>query len=69
MGHPRFEARRKPGNLRSPIGQQRCRRYQKGRFSFVSGLVLQRQQQRQDLNGLAETHVVGKAGSEPELGE
>jgi hypothetical protein len=32
------------------------------RFSLISGLVLQYQQQRQNLYGLAEPHVVGEAG-------
>ena len=36
---------------------------------LVPRFVLQHQQQRQDLNRLAEPHVVGKAGPKPELCE
>ncbi len=48
-----------------PVGQQRCGQHQQGRLLAAS--LFQYQQQGNDLHGLAQTHVVGQAGAEPQL--
>ena len=52
-------------DLRRPVGQQRCRSDQQARL-VLGSLPLLDQQQRQDLDRLAQTHVVGQAGAKPE---
>jgi len=69
MDHDGLEAWRKAGNLRGPVREQRGRSNQKARFRLILGLVLQHQQQGQNLDGLAEPHVVRKASAKPELGQ
>ena len=62
MRHDRSEAWRKSPNLGSLVGKQRGGRYQKTRLTPRFRFVLENQQQRQDLDRLAETHVIRKAG-------
>ena len=69
MDDERLQARREARDLRRPVGEQRGRRHQQRRLALARPLLLQHQQQRQDLDGLAEPHVVGEAGAEPEPGE
>ena len=68
MGDDRLQARCKACDLGRPVGEQRCRRHQQAGlgpgFDIARSLVLQHQQQRQHLDGLAEPHVVGKACAE-----
>ena len=40
-----------------------------GRAAASATFVLRKQQQRKDLDGLAETHVIGEAGAEPETAD
>src|SRR4051812_34602243 len=51
-----------------PIGEQRRRGHQQARLGMVSSLLLD-QQQRQDLDRLAQAHVVGKACSQAKPGQ
>ena len=69
MEHDRFEARCEALDLGSPIGEQGGRRHEKAGLALLARLVLQHQKQRQDLDGLAEPHVVGQAGSKPQPGQ
>jgi hypothetical protein len=54
-------------DLRHPVGQQRRGGHEEAgrRRPIVVGLSLH-QQQRQNLDGLAEPHIIGKAGSKPQ---
>ena len=56
------ERRCKPGHLCLPVAQQRRRKNQERGFCAL--LALQSQEQCQNLDGLAEPHVVGQAGPE-----
>ena len=60
----RGEARR----LRRPVGEQRGRRDDERRASFAR-LLAEPQDEGEQLDGLAEPHVVGEAGAEAEFGE
>ena len=65
-----FEAWREFFDLAGPIGEQRSGRDNEARARRrVGAVALRKQQQRQDLDGLAETHVVGEAGPEPETAD
>jgi hypothetical protein len=57
---------RKARRLGRPIGEKRGGHYQEARRG-VRFASIKRHQQGQDLNGFAETHVVGKASAETEL--
>ena len=61
MGDNYLEAWRKSGNLCRPVGEQRSRRHEQAGLPLLPGLVLQHQQQRQHLDGLAKPHVVCEA--------
>ncbi len=68
MEHDRSQARRKSGNFRRPIGEQRGRRHQKPRFAdFPLSSFFNTSSSDKHLDRLAESHVVGKtrAKSEP----
>ena len=69
MGDERIQTRRKAFQLRRPVGEKRSGRNQKTWLPLVAILVSQHQQQREYLNGLAQSHIVGEAGPETELGE
>ena len=69
VGDKRLQARREPCDLRGPVGEQRGRRDEQARPRLIAGFTFQHQQQRQHLDGLAEAHVVGEAGAEPEPGK
>ena len=63
-----LQRRRKACRLVTPVPEQRRRNHEKGRCSQPSRAVATlAEQQRQHLDGLAETHVVGKAGAEAQL--
>jgi len=65
-----FEARREFFDLAGPIGEQRSGRDNEARTRRrVGAVALRKQQQRQDLDGLAEAHVVGEAGPKPETAD
>jgi len=65
-----FEAWREFFDLAGPIGEQRSGRDEQARTRRrVSAVALRKEQQRQDLDGLTETHVVGEAGPEPETAD
>ena len=66
----RLQARCESLDLRGPVGEQRGRAPPAGSAcGRSSALLLQHQQQRQDLDGLAEPHVVGETGAEPQAGQ
>ena len=69
MGDERLQPRRKAFDFRRPVGEQRCRRHQQARLRPGAILALENEQQRKHLNGLAESHIVGKTGSETEFRE
>ena len=56
-------------DLGRPVGQQRRRRHQQARRRAAAPSALQHQQQRQHLDGLAQTHVVGQARAQSEAGQ
>ncbi len=57
-------------DLRRPVRQQRCRRHQQARLVPRIAIVpALREQQRQNLDRLAEPHVVGQACPEPQPGQ
>ena len=60
MHDRRLQVGRESLDLRRPVGQQRGGRHQQARPAPL------RQQQRQHLDRLAQPHVVGEAGAEPE---
>ena len=62
------QRRRKPRRFASPVPQQR-RRYdqQRRRPLLCGGFMAEAQQQRQDLDRLAQAHVVSQAGAEAQL--
>ena len=67
MHDHRLQAGREFFDFRRPVGQQRGGRHQQARPTLRTAiLALLRQQQRQNLDRLAEPHVVGKAGAEPQ---
>ena len=70
MGDQRLQAWRKAFDFRGPVGEQRSGRHQQA-WLLLRRLALasEHEQQRRDLNGFAEPHVVGQASPEPELRE
>ena len=66
MDHDRLQRRREAGNLRRPVGEQRGWHDQQRWSRHVRLLLLEDQKQRQDLDRLAESHVVGEAGAQPQ---
>jgi hypothetical protein len=69
MDYTQLDIRRKSGNFRNPVGEQRGRGHEKTWPPLAFGLALQHEQKRKDLDSLAKPHVVGKAGPKPELSE
>jgi hypothetical protein len=65
----RFQARREAFHLGSPVRQKRSGRDQQARLPITIGPAMEHEQQRQYLDGLAESHVVGKTGPEAQLRE
>ena len=68
MGDEHVERRRETLGLGRPIGEQRSRSDDQARPPLAAARG-ERQQQGQHLDGLAEPHVVGKAGAEAETRE
>ena len=66
MGDEHAQGRREPVDLGLPVGDQRCGDHEQGGTACDAGALLQREQERQDLHGLAEPHVVGQAGAQSE---
>jgi hypothetical protein len=64
-----LQTRREARGFERPVGQKRSRRDQEAwrLLCRALGLLIERLKQRQDLDRLAETHVVGEAGAEPKL--
>jgi hypothetical protein len=72
MGDEESQRRREPFDLRGPIRQQRGGRHQQARGSrrrcrpLRRRFVLENQEQRQYLDGFAQSHVVRETGAKPE---
>ena len=65
-----LQARHEALDLRRPVGEQRRRRHQQARSPSVLGrLTLQHHEQREHLNGLAQTHIVGETAAKTEAGQ
>ena len=62
MSSIELKIRRELHDLIRPVGEQRCGDHHKARALLSP--VLQQVKQRQDLHGLAEPHVIGKAHAE-----
>jgi len=62
--HQDPQGRGKPGQFPLPVSHQRNRAHQQ-RWPFCQALFLLMQEQRDDLNRLAQTHVVNQAGARP----
>ena len=60
-----LQRRREPLDLRLPVGDQRGRHDEQTGAGLA--LLFQGEQQGDDLNGLAQAHVVGQAGAQAEL--
>ena len=71
MGDQYFQSGREPRRFQGPVGEKRRRRDQEAwrRFRCAFGPLTEHQKQSQDLNGLAEPHVVREARAEIELGQ
>ncbi len=69
MRDDRLQTRREPFDFRRPVREQRSRRNQQTRPRFGIAPALENQQQRKHLNSFAESHIVGKASAQAELGE
>src|SRR5207253_3166300 len=67
MGGYGFQTWREASELRRPVGEQRDGGHQKAGCSGAVRLLTKYEQQRQHLNGLAQSHVIGQAG--PQAGE
>ena len=61
------QAGRETLDLGSPVGQQRRRRHQQAGPLRIGLLRLAHQQQREHLDGLAQSHVVGEAGAQTQF--
>src|SRR6185437_5002297 len=57
------EARSEAGDLCAPVRDQRRRHHQQAGFVRGAALLLQQHEQRDDLEGLAEPHIVGEASA------
>ena len=68
MDHGEREARRELRQLRLPVRDQRGRHDEQAR-AFFCLVALQIEQQRDHLDRLAEAHVVGQAGAQPQAGD
>src|SRR5437879_5517755 len=62
MGGYGFQTWREASELRRPVGEQRGGGHQKAGCSGAVRLLTKYEQQRQHLNGLAQSHVIGQAG-------
>jgi hypothetical protein len=62
MGDQHAERWREAGDLLRPVGEQRCRSDQQARHPAV--LALEHHEQGDDLDGLAQAHVIGQAGAQ-----
>ena len=70
MHDPNAQVGGEARDLGHPVGEQRGRRdEQRGRPCCAAVLAPLHQQQRQDLDGFAEPHIVGEAGPELEAGQ
>ena len=69
MREHRFDCRRKARDLAGPVRKQRGGGHEQARLALALRIRLQQQKQREDLNGLAEPHVIGETGPEPQLTE
>ena len=69
MGGYGFQTWREASELRRPVGEQRDGGHQKAGCSGAVRLLTKYEQQRQHLNGLAQSHVIGQAGPQAELCE
>ena len=61
------EPRRKPPQLMLPVAQHRGRTDEQRRWAIAARLGPVMEQQRDDLDGLAQAHVVGEAGAKARL--
>ena len=64
-----FQTWREAFELRRPVGEQRGGGHQKAGCPGAVRLLTEYEQQRQHLNGLAQSHVIGQASPQAELGE
>src|SRR5262245_63433440 len=73
MGNYSLQTWSEPLDLYPPVRHQRGRRDQQAGAPIsvcdVAPLALENDQKRDQLDGLAETHIVGEACTEPELGQ
>jgi hypothetical protein len=70
MNDRSFEVWREFFDFAGPIGEQRSGRDNEARARRrVGPVALDEEQQREDLDGLAEAHFVGEAGAESETGD
>ncbi len=64
-----FQTWREAFELRGPVCEQRGGGHQKAGSPGAIGLLTEYQQQRQHLNGLTQSHIIGQAGPQAELRE
>ncbi len=61
-----LQAGREALYFRGPVGQQRSGSYQQAGPGFSVSLLFEHQQQRENLYGFTQTHIVREAGTEAE---